>query len=473
VSSNSTTLPSIKPPGAPGFAAVTQDQADATNPGRRITLYLVLAFIFLRVSDIHELLTTKLGFNSYILLIVGVPAILGVILNGAIRRTLRLRAGRYWLALFGWMLLAVPFSTWRGGSLSLVETYGRTEFGVLFMLGGIPILWSEYRSVLYTLAFGSAVCVVIGKFFMISDYGGERMSLAFGSIANSNDFAAHLLFALPFLLFLILSPRTWRIFRVVSALTLLYGLYLVLDTASRGALVALGVVVLYVFWQASMQVRIAMLVGLPIIALLAVAVLPGGALLRLQTFTTSGKDAASLEAAESARVRRYEFDTSVRYTLQHPLFGVGPGQFSTYEGQTERVIGEHGTWLQTHSVLTQISSECGIPAFLLFVAAIVSTFLLILRVQKKARIYGLREISMAAFCLGMSMIGFLSADLFLNLAYRFYFPALTGLAIALYSSVENQIGAVKPMPMMAPAPAVPVPATASAPSRKYRFGRLR
>jgi O-antigen ligase len=260
---------------------------------------------------------------------------------------------------------------------------------------------------------------------------------------------------------------------VVSALTLLYGLYLVLDTASRGALVALGVVVLYVFWQASMQVRIAMLVGLPIIALLAVAVLPGGALLRLQTFTTSGKDAASLEAAESARVRRYEFDTSVRYTLQHPLFGVGPGQFSTYEGQTERVIGEHGTWLQTHSVLTQISSECGIPAFLLFVAAIVSTFLLILRVQKKARIYGLREISMAAFCLGMSMIGFLSADLFLNLAYRFYFPALTGLAIALYSSVENQIGAVKPMPMMAPAPAVPVPATASAPSRKYRFGRLR
>jgi O-antigen ligase len=473
----------MMPLGVPGSPAPTQQQYDVSNPLRRVTFFLVLIFVFLRVSVIHELLSTKLGFNSYLLLLFGLPAVVGVILTGAIRRTLQSRAGRYWLAFYVWMVVTIPFSVWKGGSIGLVGTYGRTELCVLFMLAGIPVLWSECRYVLYALALGSFVCVLVGRFFMVSDYGGERMSLAFGSIANSNDFAAHLLFALPFLLFVILSPKTTKIFRIVSGLALIYGLFLVLGTASRGALVALGGVALYVFWRGSMPLRISMLVGLPAVALLAVAVLPGAVLARLETFTTSSTGAASVEAADSARVRRYEFDTSVRYTLQHPLFGVGPGQFSTYEGESEKTIGVHGTWLQTHNVLTQISSECGIPALLFFLAAIGSTFLLIHRVQKRARLYGLREISMAAYCLGVALVGFFAADLFLNLAYRFYFPAMTGLAIALYSSVEQEISAFKPVSVAAPAPAVPrgsapvpaaqVPATPAASSRRYRFGRLR
>ncbi|HVP00731.1 MAG TPA: O-antigen ligase family protein [Bryobacteraceae bacterium] len=454
---------------------MTQRNVDLSNPARRYTFYLVLVFVFLRVSDIHELLSVTVGFNSYLLLLVGVPAVVGVILTGAIRRTMLSRASRYWLAFFVWMVLAIPFSVWKSGSFSLVQTYARTELCLLFMLAGTPLLWSECRSVLYAFGLGSFVCVLIGRFFTVKDYGGERVSLAFGSIANSNDFAAHLLFALPFLLFVVLSPKTSRIVRIVSGITLLYGLFLTLDTASRGALVALGAVALYVLWRGSMSVRISMLVGLPLLALVAVAVLPGTVITRLQTFTTSSSDAASVEAAESARIRRYEFETSLRYTLEHPFFGVGPGEFSTYEGQTEKTIGAHGTWLQTHNVLTQISSECGIPAFLFFLGAIGSTFLLILRIQKQARLHGLREISMAAFCLGMSMVGFFTAVLFLNLAYRYYFPALTGLAITLYASVEQEIKASKPNHSVTPAPtpAERVLGTAATPSLKYRFGRLR
>lgn len=487
MSTNTTTFPSLTPSAVPGTASLTQPQIDVFNPTRRFTFYLILIYMFLRVSDIHELLSAKLGFNSYLLLLIGLPAVLGVILSGAIRRTLQLRASRYWLALFGWMVLAIPFSVWMGGSFNLVVTYGRSELFVLFMIAGVPILWSECRLVLYTLAFGSCVCVAIGKLFMISEYGEDRMSLAFGSFSNSNDFAAHLLFALPFVLFVVLSPRSSRIFRVIGVLVLIYGLFLILDTASRGALVALGMVALYVFWRGTAPVRVTMLVGLPVLAFLAVTVLPGSVLRRLQTFSTSTvkTDMASIDAAESARVRQYEFDTSVRYTREHPLFGVGPGEFATYEGQGEKTIGQHGTWLQTHNLFTQISSECGIPALLFFLAAVGSTFLLILRVQKQARQHGLREISMAAFCLGAAMVGFLAADTFLNLAYRFYFPALTGLAILLYSSAQAQIDALKPVPMETPADtlsvpaapldptAAPVPTTTASSSQKYRFGRLR
>lgn len=471
---NTTVLPSLTRPTGGSTGTLTRAHADLINPARRFTFYLVLVFVFLRISMLHELVSAKLGFNSYILALVGTPALLGVILTGGIRRTLRLRASWYWLAFFAWIILAIPFSTWRGGSFNLVATYGRTELSVLFMLAGIPLQWSECRSTLYAMALGALAAVAAGRLFMVENYGGERMSLAFGTMSNSNDFAAHLLIALPFLLFVLLSSSTNSLFRLTSGLALLYGIFLVLDTASRGALVALGVAAVYIFWRGSMRIRVAMLIGIPVLSVVSLAVLPKYVLARLGTFATSGTSAESLEAAESAQSRRYVFETSVRYTLENPLVGVGPGQFATREGNNERTIGTHGYWHQTHNILTQVSSECGIPALIFFVGAIGATWWLIYRVQKQAQSFDLQEISVAAFCLGLALVSFFAASLFLNLAYRFYLPALTGLAIALYSATAQQIQALKATKPASPAtPSPSVPAPVVSPARRYRFGRAR
>jgi hypothetical protein len=478
----------------------------ALTPQKRLVFGLVIAFLYMRFSLVHEFISTKLGLNLYWLLVVGIAAIFGLVMCGAIPHTLKSRASWYWLAYFLWIIMAIPFSVWRGDSFRLAMTYGRTEICVLFMLAGLPLVWSDCRKLINAISFGAFCCLIVSSLMMVTNYGGERLSLAGGSMSNSNDFAAHLLFVTPFLLFPILSTRAKFGYRAAASVALAYSLVLILYTASRGALIAIGVVSIYTFWRSSARIRIAMLISLPVILAGAIVVLPASVFERLLTFSTTGNNAVSAEAADSARLRQYEFDTSVRYTMENPLFGVGPGQFANYEGKNTNALGSHGFWTETHSVITQVSSECGIPALLFFLAGIGSTWILTHKVQKIARENNLREIWLASLCLGISLVGFVTAAVFLNLAYRFYFPALTGLAIALLGAARQQVQAMQAVPVAAvddsygPAPGLPsihgartaspahsassrpapssaagarVPKTPVISSKRFRFGRVR
>jgi O-antigen ligase len=133
---------------------------------------------------------------------------------------------------------------------------------------------------------------------------------------------------------------------------------------------------------------------------------------------------------------------SIITTLRHPIFGVGAGQFQNYEGGKAREMGLRGSWHETHNSLTQVSSEIGIPALMFFLAAIVATYHMLDKVYrtagKKPPTQETQQIRATAFCLLISLIGFFTASLFLSLAYSFFLPALSGLAISLYRAVQQQ-----------------------------------
>ena len=81
------------------------------------------------------------------------------------------------------------------------------------------------------------------------------MSLPFGALANSNDYAAHLLMLLPCLLWVALMAKSIK-FRIVTLGVFGYGLFAVLSSASRGALVAVSVGIVYFLFSASKKQRI-------------------------------------------------------------------------------------------------------------------------------------------------------------------------------------------------------------------------
>jgi O-antigen ligase len=143
--------------------------------------------------------------------------------------------------------------------------------------------------------------------------------------------------------------------------------------------------------------------------------------------------------------------TSLLYTLQHPVFGVGPGRFADFEGGSSQERGERGAWHETHNMCTQVSSECGIPALVFFAGALVSTYRLLSRIHQRTK--GTTQhnaIAVPAFCVMLSLVGFCAAAFFLNQAYRFYLPALSGLAIAMAAAAEREI-----TPGLAPGKPVP------------------
>jgi len=130
---------------------------------------------------------------------------------------------------------------------------------------------------------------------------------------------------------------------------------------------------------------------------------------------------------------------SLIYTMQHPMFGVGLGQFSNYEGQQSLAAGKVGNWHETHNAFTQVSSECGIPALIFFVLGIGSALLSVNRIYRRARRDGYKEIANASFCYLLSMVGFMVSITFLANAFRFYLPAMIGLAIALSTAAEREM----------------------------------
>jgi O-antigen ligase len=422
------------PPAAPKTTA-PEDRFE-THPFRRFFLYCALATLFVQLSVLPEVIAYVTNTNTYILYLVAPPALAGVFLMGGVRRTFRSKASYFWMAFFFWMVLAIPFSSWRGGSTQRVTDYGERGMIFLFLTAGLAMTWKDIRATFYTIAAAAAVNLATARLFM-DDINGRISLKASGTIGNSNDLAAHLLVVLPFVLFLVLSPRRPAILRIAGLGLIAYGLWVILGTASRGALVAVFVVTACLLIRASMMQRVALLVIGIVLTVGAMAILPGQTIARLGAlFGEEHK-----EADESADSRWYLFKKSVQYTVQHPLFGVGPDQFANFEGTASLAEGHSGNWHATHNAFTEISSECGIPGFLFFVAGLASACAAVFGTYRKAKREGYTEIANASFCYLLAMVGYLTALIFLAEAYSFKLPAMVGLSVALSCAAARQMKA--------------------------------
>ncbi len=160
---------------------------------------------------------------------------------------------------------------------------------------------------------------------------------------------------------------------------------------------------------------------------------------------------------------------SLQFTIEHPIFGVGPGDFSSFEGGT-RAETKHGEWQQTHNSYTQVSSEIGIPAAICYIGAIFAALFSLNRSMVRARRDKIPVLVTTAFCCMLSIVMIAACMFFLSLAYRFYMPGLTALAIALDRVMRMEFQKAQP----APAGAGPVGAgsVARTPARRVPQSRF-
>lgn len=427
-------------------AALPAPELTGDHPLRKVAFYSSLALLLLRVGALSEIIASVTGINTYLLYLAGPPAIFGALLTGGIGRTFRHKAAFFWVAFFTWMVMSTPFSYWVGGSVPQIISYARNELPLLIVVGGLAITWEEIRAIFTTIAAGGMLNLLTARLFMNAESGRVVLADVSGTIGNSNDLAAQLILVLPFLAWIVLDRKRNILIRLGLVAAIGYGISVILGTASRGALIAMFMTVLYVLIRASMRQKIAFALVAGLSAALFFAITPKSALNRLGTLFGEEND----EAQESADSRSYLFKKSVEFTLQHPVFGVGPDQFSNYEGQVSRDSGIRGAWHATHCAWTQVSSECGIPALIFFVGGIGSALWTVSRIRKRAKESGDKEVHAACFCYLASMTGFLTALTFLSNAYRFYFPVMVGLAIAMKFAAEIRFASAPP-PEAAPA----------------------
>jgi O-antigen ligase len=427
----------------PMFRVLAPD-ADESGIFRKLAFYFGVALIFIKFSVLPEFLGTLIGTNLYILYLVTPPTVAGILATGAVRRTLRGSAARYWVAFFGWMALSTVFSSWIGGSLSRVKDYGIYNLMLLFVVAGLATNWGEVRVVFYSVAAGALVNLMESRLFMTEENG--RMHLwESGTISNSNDLASQLLLVLPFLLWIAMDKKRMIFIRIALCGCIAYGLWVIVGTASRGALVGIFAAFVFILWRATMRQRIIAVLGGGLLALIVTAALPDVTANRLGTLFGE----RNIEAQESSDARNHLFRQSLAYTVQHPLFGVGPDQFSNYQSNEHEV--KKAMWHPTHCAWTQVSSECGIPALIFFVMGLGSAFWGVGCAYRAARERGNTDIANACFCYQMALVGFLVSITFLSNAYSAAIPLMVGLGIAM------SVAAAREMAKPSPAPMLPMP----------------
>src|SRR5215475_1817214 len=275
-----------------------------------------LALLFLRFSFLPETIEYFTGIHTYLLYLFAPPALIGVLAFGGIKRISRYSSAKFWFAYVAWMIAAIPFSSWIGGSLGTVQTYLRADFIMFLVAAGLALNWTECRLMIYVIALAAVVNLVTANFLM--DQGlGDRISLqSNGMISDPNDLAAHLLVVLPCLLFVVLKPRMPIFVRVLSGSAMVYGLFLLLRSGSRGGFIALLFTLLLAVVFATPRQRLIAAIVAPTLLLALIAALPEPTWKRLKSISD---DSEATEAAASSREARiYLLKKSVEFTLQHP-----------------------------------------------------------------------------------------------------------------------------------------------------------
>jgi O-antigen ligase len=427
----------------------TEVRLGESTPFQRLGFFFLLVFLFLAFSRVFDVKFSKLHITGASYRIVFAMTIL----SGAFRLALNNNIGRAMLGFTICFGISVPFSVWRGGSLPIfLDQWLLFSFCAFLATGGLTLTYAQTRKAIDVLAWALLTFVIIANVFGTTETG--RLVLAQGKLANPNEMAQVLLIGIP-LWIAKMSESKIQFQKIFAGGVMLVMLMTVVRTGSRGAMVAFVVLMLCVFLRAPVMGKAQMLLASIFFLGLVVVVMPGSLISRYKTISSDEVDDEEMDEAmrssalSSSQSRKQLLKTSIKFTLSHPLFGVGPMMFAVADNAYAQSQGlKKGSWLGTHNSYTQVSSELGIPAFCFFVAIIFMAtkgpYQLYCRTRGDPRT---EDIGSIALGLHYAMVVYAVTVLFEHIAYSVMLPVFAGLAVALMRTAEIEVKQRLALPM--------------------------
>jgi len=354
------------------------------------------------------------------------------------------------VALTVWFVAGVPFAIWPGGAVATISTQWLVAFLSLFLTAGLIWNLDQFRKIVNLISYAAIILALIA--LVLNKRSPDGRLMMEGRYSNSNDLATMLLISLPFLGFTAMRPDN-GVRRLVAAAGFAPILLAVMGTASRGGMVGAAVALLVFFFNVGFAQKMKLMLVVSVGLALVLTIMPGAVAARFASLFSdqadmSQMDDAALSSFASAQSRKMLLLDSITVSLQHPIMGVGPGNFPVAQNTLALARGEEtGDWHLTHNTYTQLSSESGIPGLLLFLAAIVLCLRCISRTLKlpvPPDSSAMRDIRAIALTLRVSLAAFLSCAIFASLAYMPVVTILSGLALALEYCATKQLAAAPP-----------------------------
>jgi O-antigen ligase len=182
-------------------------------------------------------------------------------------------------------------------------------------------------------------------------------------------------------------------------------IYVIFLTGSRGGFLSLITVSAVCLWELAIRGRRRyLLVVATLVGMILWQSSSGMLSQRLKGTFDPQEDTAS--SYESSQERQALLWRSIEITKEHPLFGIGPGNFPIISG----------SWHVTHNSFTEMSSEGGVPAFVLYVLILWCAFKNIRAIKRFSPEHG--ESILLARTLHASLAGYVVGSLFASEAYQ-------------------------------------------------------
>lgn len=347
--------------------------------------------------------------------------------------------------LTAWFILGVAFAFWKRGSFDVLTQVWLKTFLIFFLLTQTLSTISRIRKVVWAIILSELIVTTISIFARSDEalHVGARLAGINENLLGWNYLGIAVAMTLPYIATLYVA-RPSLVQTGLLLATVCMSMWMVVLTASRGGFLGVVLSILLTWWFILRRSRRGQIVGvlIAVCLLIAAAKAPKVFWLRLQTvwsWSDLGSNEAAVSAKESAEGRNFLLVKSIEYTLQHPGLGAGLGNFKVVMGtEGPRRLG----WFATHNTFTQVSSEGGIPALLMFLLFLSA---LIRHMKKISQGFDKNppneEIGLLARATLVSVLAFAFEGLFASVAYDYflYYPA--GIAIGLYSIYQQSAGA--------------------------------
>jgi O-antigen ligase len=201
---------------------------------------------------------------------------------------------------------------------------------------------------------------------------------------------------------------------------------------SRGAVVALVVLMVAMVVSGFIRLRHFVAVALAFVAL--IAVVAPDLILRVQSIEKAGTATSQTDTqADNATRGRVTIQLAALHVIRdHPLIGVGPGEFfNTYSKQYANALDLdfQQSRRRAHNLYLEIAADTGIVGLAAFLSILAVTMVQLRRLsrfwRRRQPVYA--ELAQALF---LSLVAYMASAVFLQLSYQRYFWFLIGISNA-------------------------------------------
>ena len=325
------------------------------------------------------------------------------------------------MLMFCQMLVASAFAVWRGGAFS--TTIERFSKGVIvaMLIGMIVSSISQMRR-LFLIQATAVALISVASVIVNRTMQGRLEGIQKGILENPNDLAINIAITFPLCVAFLLGSKG-ALKKVFWSVSIVFMLYAVKATASRSGLIAMIISGMICFWAYGIKgKRRGIVVSAALVAVVGVLLLASSTTYRARVVSIFAGNVENSGDRGSLEKRGALLKESIRQTVLHPFFGVGPGCFPMFT--------DH--WQVAHNTYTEISAESGILGLSLFLLALTGAFRNVKKLRSSPGYQKDPDIRLYTDALWASLAAYVSGAAFSSTEYNLFCYFVIAYTCSLY-----------------------------------------